>query len=435
VRKQNTSFEKLVKNEGGKMALSDLDVKQGYQGNGATVSFPIPFDYEDEDEIVVYFRDETDPDAITETILVLTTNYTLTGSPATAVHMNVAPTATQFVFVVRDVDLIQSSAFSPGGLQARLVEAAFDRIVRQVQQVNEKVERALKLAMTSDNDPLEMDDPTASCVLIYSDDATRVGPGPTVAELEEWKDDAEAAAAAAQNSENNAQASADGAANSATAASTSAAQAATSATNSANSASASAASASAAAVSAGAAATSAAAALASENAAADYVDDAIGAAADAAAALAASQAAEAAAAAAVTAAEAAQAAAEDARDDAETAAAAAIAASSTPVVTGTRAAANAITAAGGVAFVGGAWFNTWYIKGNGGAPINITKNPQVDAAGTLGQRLRLVGTDDAAPVTFEDGTGLLLNGMWIGENNKVLDLEWDGSNWLETGRR
>jgi hypothetical protein len=103
-----------------------------------------------------------------------------------------------------------------------------------------------------------------------------------------------------------------------------------------------------------------------------------------------------------------------------------------PSITGTRSAPIAVTT-GGVPFSGVAWMNTWYIQGSGGA-VDIVANPQIDPATSVGQKLSLVGCSDVNTVTFEDGTGLLLNGMWIAENNRVLNLEWDGTNWFETSR-
>jgi len=104
------------------------------------------------------------------------------------------------------------------------------------------------------------------------------------------------------------------------------------------------------------------------------------------------------------------------------------------VITGTRASPNLITAAGGIGFVGVGDRNTWFIKGNA-APITVTANPQIAAGTNVGQELRLFGTDDTNTVTLQDGTGLDLNGEWVGGNGSRLSLFWDGSNWSEESRR
>lgn len=107
---------------------------------------------------------------------------------------------------------------------------------------------------------------------------------------------------------------------------------------------------------------------------------------------------------------------------------------SAPTITGTRALPQSIVAGTGIAFVGTAWNSTWYIQGSGGA-VDVSANPQIAAGTSVGQRLRLIARSNTNTVKLEDGTGLDLNGMWIGEASSVLDLEWDGTNWLETNRR
>lgn len=119
---------------------------------------------------------------------------------------------------------------------------------------------------------------------------------------------------------------------------------------------------------------------------------------------------------------------------ASAAAALVTAAALAPAITGSRAVPEDIVAGVGIAFVGTSWFNTWYVRGSGGA-VTVTANPQIAAGTAIGQRLRLIGRSPSNPLTFSDGTGLDLNGAAIIDNNSVLDLEWDGTNWVETSRR
>lgn len=66
----------------------------------------------------------------------------------------------------------------------------------------------------------------------------------------------------------------------------------------------------------------------------------------------------------------------------------------------------------------------------------VTANPAI-VAGTNGQRLTIIGTDDTKTVTFDDGNGLALdNGQSItlGEND-VLELVFYNSLWIETTRK
>lgn len=109
-------------------------------------------------------------------------------------------------------------------------------------------------------------------------------------------------------------------------------------------------------------------------------------------------------------------------------------AGATPIITGTTGSPTLITAGGGVTFSGTSYENTNFIAGNGGA-VTVTANPQITAATNVGQRLTLIGRDATNTVTLSDGTGLSLNGTWIGGLQSVLNLEWDGTVWTEVSRR
>lgn len=102
-------------------------------------------------------------------------------------------------------------------------------------------------------------------------------------------------------------------------------------------------------------------------------------------------------------------------------------------VSGSRASPTSITAAGGI--TPGAYLNqTMFIQGSGGA-IDITKNPQIAAGTTVGQKLLLIGRSDTNTVLLEDGTGLSLNGPHTMGADDTLYLVWDGTNWVEFARR
>lgn len=101
---------------------------------------------------------------------------------------------------------------------------------------------------------------------------------------------------------------------------------------------------------------------------------------------------------------------------------------------GSRASPSLITAAGGISFSGSNIFNDTYIAGNGGA-VTVTANPQIAAGSVDGQRLTLIGRHATNTVTLADGTGLSLNGGWVGALDSVLKLRWDGTNWVEESRR
>lgn len=106
-----------------------------------------------------------------------------------------------------------------------------------------------------------------------------------------------------------------------------------------------------------------------------------------------------------------------------------------PAVTGTKASPSAIVAGTGIAFAGVArdFFHTWFIQGSGGA-VDVSANPQIAAGTAVGQKLRLIGCSDTNTVNLNDGTGLKLSAAdRLLSEYSVLELEWDGSNWVEAG--
>lgn len=105
-----------------------------------------------------------------------------------------------------------------------------------------------------------------------------------------------------------------------------------------------------------------------------------------------------------------------------------------PTITGSSGSPTSVTAVGGVAFSGSAYTNVSYIQGSGG-PVTVTANPQIAAGTADGQALVLVGRSATNTVTLADGTGLSLNGAWVGGLDSVLILRWDGSVWREDARR
>lgn len=431
------------------MAISDLDVKSQTEGNGVTVNFAIPFSYQDEDEVEVWLRDETDPDDITEELLVegALQDYTLTGATppttplSTTVTMNAAPIADTFVHIRRVVPMTQPTTLvGARTMNLRLAESVWDRIVMQVQQAWEAVLRAPKFQKTYTGSVPEFTEVVAEAILSYSEDGTKIVPGPSVSEIEGYAATATAAAAAsAAEAAASAAAAAAAAADAATVAASvvdaaaDAAAAATSAAAAAVSALAAAASATAAAASATSATASATSATASATSATASATSATASAAAAAASAAAALVSENNAETAETNAAASAAA---AATDAATAATAATAVTAIgPEVTGTRAAPSAIVAGIGVAFVGTKWFNTWFIHGSGGN-VTISANPRVAAGTNVGQKLTLIVPSTAVnSVSIADGNGMDLNGPWVGDPGRSLDLEWDGTNWFELGRR
>lgn len=108
--------------------------------------------------------------------------------------------------------------------------------------------------------------------------------------------------------------------------------------------------------------------------------------------------------------------------------------SSAPSVVGSSGTPTLITAVVGIPFSGSGYENINFIAGTAG-PIDISANPQIAAASTVGQRLELISRHATNTVLLEDGTGLSLNGMWLGGLDSVIGLIWNGSLWVEEYRR
>lgn len=126
------------------MSFTNETIKQTYIGDGVVTTFAIPF-YNlasNPTFIEVYLLDA----ANAETLQVITTNYTL--SPDSINPTNVVfvtpPTSTQRVLITRKLPLTQPSSFvNTGPFQKEDYEKAIDKLVMQVQQLNEKVDRAV----------------------------------------------------------------------------------------------------------------------------------------------------------------------------------------------------------------------------------------------------------------------------------------------------
>jgi hypothetical protein len=105
------------------------------------------------------------------------------------------------------------------------------------------------------------------------------------------------------------------------------------------------------------------------------------------------------------------------------------------VATGTFAAPSAIVAGTGVAYVEGQNARQiWFVEGSGGA-VDISANPQIAAATTLGRELILYGCSDTNTVLLEDATGLVLNGPMTLYAHSMISFLWNGSNWSEMWRK
>lgn len=348
------------------------------------------------------------------------------------------PTGYFLTLLLANDQPLQSSEFKDkGSFTLKRIEDGLDAVLGAVQRLAYRAARSFQLSDSLvDTDffdpslPIYSTDPlvanNADRVLAVGDDNASIKLGPTTASIASNGALAAASAAAALASQISATASATAAAVSAAAAATSATSATTQAASATNSATNAATSANNASTSATNAATSAAAALASQTSA-----TASAASATTSATTATTQANNAATSATAAAASATTATTQATSATASAAAAAASAASvASPAITGTRAAPSNIIAGTGIAFTGVAYENLWYLQGNAGN-VTVSANPRIAAGTNNGQKLRLMGRNDAQTVTLADGNGLATGGqtLQLGANT-VTDWVWDTSVWV-----
>lgn len=74
-----------------------------------------------------------------------------------------------------------------------------------------------------------------------------------------------------------------------------------------------------------------------------------------------------------------------------------------------------------------------FVQGDGGA-VDITANPQIEAHTIVGAEMTICGESDSNTLLLETGNGLFLNGDASLSDNRSINLMWNGSVWLETGR-
>lgn len=160
------------------MTISNTTVEQLFQGNGVTVTFAIPFQFQANTQVNVWLRDETDPDAVTETEQTIVTHYTITGGdPGTNVVMVTAPSATQKLLVRRVTPKTQTADYIANGpFPAESHEETLDKVVQQTQELTKNMERSVKVQKTESLSGInvELPPPQASGIFAWNADADEI---------------------------------------------------------------------------------------------------------------------------------------------------------------------------------------------------------------------------------------------------------------------
>jgi len=131
------------------MTISTTIIKNSYSGDGSTTVFPYTFKISAEADIQVIIRASNG----TETVKTLTTDYSVSGVGSASggnVTMVTAPSATETLVIRREttqtqtVDLVENDPFT-----AETVESAFDKSIAVAQELQEEVDRSIKLSRTN----------------------------------------------------------------------------------------------------------------------------------------------------------------------------------------------------------------------------------------------------------------------------------------------
>ena len=132
------------------MTLSTTTVKNSYSGNGSTSAFNYTFGINSTTELKVIIRSSTG----TETTKTITTHYTIAdagaaGGTVTFTSGNI-PSSDDTVVLIRDTDLTQETDYVANDpFPAETHESALDKLQMQVQEVQEELDRSIKLSRTN----------------------------------------------------------------------------------------------------------------------------------------------------------------------------------------------------------------------------------------------------------------------------------------------
>jgi len=132
------------------MTVSSITTKNSYAGDGSTTAFSYTFKIFDEDDIAVILRDNA---TATETVQTITTNYTVSGvgnAGGGTITFVTAPATGNTVVLRRESAQTQTTDYTPNDpFPAEAHEDALDKLTFLVQEVQEEVDRSIKLSRTN----------------------------------------------------------------------------------------------------------------------------------------------------------------------------------------------------------------------------------------------------------------------------------------------
>jgi len=142
------------------MTISSTTVKNSYSGNGSTVTFNYTFKIFASSDLEVIIRDD---DTATETVQTLNTHYSITGvgdanggsitflvDAAATPPYDYTPAVGETVVLRRNVPQTQAIDYIANDpFPAESHEEGLDRLTMQMQQVQEEIDRSIKLSKTN----------------------------------------------------------------------------------------------------------------------------------------------------------------------------------------------------------------------------------------------------------------------------------------------
>lgn len=164
------------------MTVSSTTSKDQYTGNGSLDTYAFTFSILDETHLLVQFKDS----AGAFTTKVLTTDYTVNGTGNTTGNTDYTsgnvvfesgdiPAATDEVVISRAVPLLQGTDYPENGVfPANSHEQALDELTMIAQQIDEEVDRSLKLDIAVTGVSGTMPDPVASEFLRWNASANAI---------------------------------------------------------------------------------------------------------------------------------------------------------------------------------------------------------------------------------------------------------------------
>jgi len=131
------------------MTVSSTTVKKSYNGNGSTTAFTYDFLINTTAELKVIIRSSTG----TETVKTISSHYNISdssGSGTVTFTSGNIPASGETVILIRDTNLTQGTDYVENDpFPSSSHESALDKLTLQVQEVQEELDRAIKLSRTN----------------------------------------------------------------------------------------------------------------------------------------------------------------------------------------------------------------------------------------------------------------------------------------------